>query len=77
MELAFLEATWATLDPVGITNRWINHTIHPAQTPGTLTRSCRVGHEFFELRRRHGQGRCPARSQLLRCEDESRQLGVV
>ncbi len=36
MEVAFLEATWKTLDPVGITNRWINHTIHPAQTPGTL-----------------------------------------
>ena len=46
MEVAFLEATWKTLDPVGITNRWINHTIHPAQTPGAAPAAVRsdVGH---------------------------------
>ena len=46
MELAFLEATWKTLDPVGITNRWMNHTIHPAQTPGALAATAEIKAEM-------------------------------
>jgi len=34
MELAFLNATLIDLNPAGITNRWINYTAHPSQTPG-------------------------------------------
>ena len=42
MELAFLNATLIDLDPAGITNRWINYTAHPSQTPGTHTRGAAV-----------------------------------
>ncbi len=48
MEVAFLEATWKTLDPVGITNRWINHTIHPAQTPGAPYCCCEARYRLWQ-----------------------------